>query len=352
MKAINYILLFSFALLGSACERILDFEGPSDEISNSMIINAVAVADTAFTVYLSRAYAVNATPSLMYYDYEHALFGSDDAATDYQTYAYYKKTAINDAQIEVNVNGQQTYAMVLKEDSMGYVSSYTPKEGDHIVVTANEKGQELRAEATVPAKPKIEVVSYEVIPENPYMDVNRLVNKMDTIMRLTCRITDAGGAQYYRLRIRGERTDHYKTFNIPITYYYMQDIYFSDDELFVDDRLTSGFGGWKPYFSNVFDNKLMNGGSYTFTLDTPKAGNTSGYMRILTANWNSEGPEVPPRVMVELQAISYDYYRYLKSVQLYRIAEDDKNAEPILIHSNVQNGWGILGDRHFVEYGD
>ena len=45
-----------------------------------------------------------------------------------------------------------------------------------------------------------------------------------------------------------------------------------------------------------------------------------------------------------------------QAMQLYRVSQDDRDAEPLLIHSNVHNGWGILGalsyDRHFVEYGD
>ncbi len=67
-------------------------------------------------------------------------------------------------------------------------------------------------------------------------------------------------------------------------------------------------------------------------------------------------PDVPARVMVELQALSPELYRYLKSVELFCITESDAFSEPVQIYSNVQNGWGILGalsyDRHFVEYGE
>ena len=67
-----------------------------------------------------------------------------------------------------------------------------------------------------------------------------------------------------------------------------------------------------------------------------------------------EEPDVPARVMVELQALSPELYRYLKSVELFRITENDAFSEPVQIYSNVQNGWGIFGalsyDRHFVEY--
>jgi hypothetical protein len=66
------------------------------------------------------------------------------------------------------------------------------------------------------------------------------------------------------------------------------------------------------------------------------------------------GEWVPAHVMVELQAISPDYYRYLKSVELYRVTESDAFSEPIQIYSNVKNGWGIFGSlssqRLFIPY--
>jgi len=64
--------------------------------------------------------------------------------------------------------------------------------------------------------------------------------------------------------------------------------------------------------------------------------------------------EFDPRVMVELQAITPEFYRYLKSVELYRVTESDAFSEPIQIYSNVKNGWGIFGSlssqRIFVSY--
>ena len=190
-----------------------------------------------------------------------------------------------------------------------------------------------------------------------------MTNLTDTIMRLTCRISDVGGEHYYRLRVRSEGTyqqvtgmQHWEDggwVRTVYTAYLLQDIYFSDDELFLDSRLTKNFGGWPAYFSNVFDNSLMKGGDYTFTIDSPKA-----FMSqlVLTDASTKPLPFIPDRVMVELQAISPEFYRYLKSVQLYRITETDAYSEPLPIYSNAEGGWGILGslsyDRHYVEFGE
>ena len=128
----------------------------------------------------------------------------------------------------------------------------------------------------------------------------------------------------------------------------------------MDNRLSSNFGGWPIYFSDVFDKTLLTG-DHTFTIDSPKPIGYYGSKDYFTdkhfiMEQVLNEPDVPARVMVELQALSPELYRYLKSVELFCITESDAFSEPVQIYSNVQNGWGILGalsyDRHFVEYGE
>ena len=363
MKARISLILIAAALLCGACERTLDFEGPENEKATNLVINGTAVVGNPLTVYLSRAYQIDQVPSIQYYDYEHAVFFKDDLTTDYLTDDYLAKTAVRDAEVTAEVNGQESYPMHYDELGFCYTCGYVPQEGDRIRVKAVSSGRELSVETVVPNKPSIEIVGHEVLAENPYQDMEGLVNQSDTIMRLRCRISGGGENSYYRLRVRSERSQTLKTSEqywkdggwqrLYYHYYVMQDVYFSDDELFVDNRLVHGFGGWPAYFSNVFDGTLASG--RTFTIDSPKAYISSD---VLNSDKTSrdEIPEIAPRVMVELQAISEDLYKFLKAMQLYRITGNDRDAEPILIHSNVQNGWGILGalsyDRHFVEYGD
>ena len=45
-------------------------------------------------------------------------------------------------------------------------------------------------------------------------------------------------------------------------------------------------------------------------------------------------------VDIELQSITPDFYHYLNSVWIYRITDRDAYSETVLIHSNVDNGWG------------
>ncbi|HZH96246.1 MAG TPA: DUF4249 domain-containing protein [Flavisolibacter sp.] len=48
------------------------------------------------------------------------------------------------------------------------------------------------------------------------------------------------------------------------------------------------------------------------------------------------------KAVVELHSITADQYRYRKSLNTYRDAEDNPFAEPVLIHGNIKNGYGVF----------
>lgn len=357
MKARHILILLATALMCGACERTLDFDGPESEKATDLVVNATAIAGSPLCVYVSRAYQIDEVPSVMYYDYQHAVLYRDDFINDYRVDDYLQKTAVKQAQVTAEVvNGDVSYQMAFDEINLMYACNYVPREGDRIKITVQNGASTVTAETEVPAKPSIEIISHEVLPEDPYEDMGELENRADTIMRLTCRISGVNDDSYYRLRVRSERSQTLKTesqwgYQWNNNYYVMQDIYFSEDDMFTDNRLTRGFGGWPAYFSSTFSSEQVGGNSRTFTLDSPLA-----YIHTLDFNKTTteDIPEIEPRVMVELQAVSPDLYRYLKSMELYRISEVDRNAEPTLIHSNVKDGWGIFGslsfDRVYIPY--
>lgn len=382
MKARLYTILLHYAkgflpiclLAFFACEKEVEFESPSEQAAADVVINAVAVEGEPLRVFLNHAYSIGKQPVFQYVDYQHAMYSINDYLSDYRDAYYYKNAGIFNAEVTAVVNNSQTYNLTLAADSMGYVCDFRPQVNDHIMVKANYESHEASAETTVPAKPSIEVLKHAVLNDDSYYEVNNLSSYSDTIMRITCNIKDAGGEQYYRLRIRGERSWTERVNFNPLlfgretadyTYYLMQDIFFSESALFVDARLSKNFGGWPAYFSNVFDNTLMKGGDYIFSLDSPKPPtlvtsyrlgvnvNADGSYTAVT-QLKEDGEIIAPRVMVELQAISPELYRYWKSVELYRVTESDAFSEPIQIYSNVRNGWGIFGSlsyqRIFIPY--
>ena len=358
------ILLSSSLILLSACEKEVEFNAPDTEIDSDMTLNAIAVEGEPLTVYLNKAYSVGKAP-LLNIGYQFA-FSQNEALSDYHSDEYYRKTFILDADVQAVVNGQQTYNLTLANDSTRYVCDYRPKVGDRIEVRTGK----LHVETIVPPNPKIKILNYKVIAGNPYKYMDGMRYETDTIMRITCSIPATGKGQYYRLQVRGERKQVLWTevwYNGELGrhwdygLYSMQDIFFSEDELFTDNRLSECFGGWPAYFSNVFNNTIIGGNDYSFTIDSPKppAGSFPyDFQNHITETMEQQvnEPDVPARVMVELQALSPELYRYLKSVELFRITKNDAFSEPVQIYSNVQNGWGIFGalsyDRHFVEYGE
>lgn len=366
MRIKNAIILLIIALMGTSCERTLDFVA-GDEDMGDLTIGAIAVTGSPLIVYVNKAMEVDKAQMTEYIGTgeDRIRYIQAGEAIDYMHNTYFKQTAVKEAQVSVEVNGQQIYPLTFNESSYGYTSDYVPKEGDHIVVKTTSSGQELRSETVVPQKPKIELLSHEVLAENPYREVEGYMFKTDTIMRITCRINKQQGQQYYRLRVRSERDVYGKSGYIGedgkpafvdknYYAYQMQDVYFSDDEIFVDKRLSKGFGGWKPYFSNVFDVSKINSTSHTIVVDSPKMPRI--LFGIMTSPSNPESTPLPPQVMIELQAISPELYHYLKSAELYRLTYNDTYAEPVQIYSNAEGGWGIFGalsyDRHFVEYGE
>ena len=379
MKYRIYLLLLALTMCCTACEKVLDYEGSMEDLlKGSMVINAVAVADTPFVVYLTYADRADKTIVKRYVDFATAMYQNGESG--YQSSDYLKNKQVTNAQVEVQVNGQANYIMNFDEKSMCYKSIYIPQEGDHVVVTAQNREIQgidangitiadtniLTAEATVPAKPQIEIVSHEVLAENPYKYINDLRFETDSIMRIKLRINNTGGNSYYRLRIRGIGmgysiggvSDSFTTRWDTHPHYAIQDIFFSDDELFMDSRLTTNFGGWPAFFSNVFKSPE---GDYSFVVDSPKVPYSPPYYSWMAENGDTvdlshvnEIPFLPTQVAVELEAITEDYYHFLKSVELYRISNDDANSETILIHGNAVNGWGVLGamsyDRHTIYY--
>ncbi|MBO7552549.1 MAG: DUF4249 family protein [Bacteroidaceae bacterium] len=365
MRIKNTIILLIIALMGTSCERTLDFVAGNEDMGD-LSIGAIAVTGSPLIVYVNKAIAVDKAQLTEYIGIgeDRIRYMQAGESIDYMQDSYFKKSAVKEAQVSAEVNGQQTYPLTFNESSYGYTCDYVPKEGDHIVVKATANGQELRAETVVPSKPEIEILNLEVLAENPYWEVDGYIFRTDTIMRINCRINKQQGQHYYRLRVRSERDvigwwhrsgeDGTEISGYNYIGYQMQDVYFSDDEIFVDKRLSKGFGGWKPYFSNVFDDSLINSGGYTFTVDSPKM--RKKLFGAMTSTSNQEHGPLPPQVMIELQAISPELYHYLKSAELYRLTYNDAYAEPVQIYGNVKGGWGILGalsyDRHYVEYGE
>jgi hypothetical protein len=94
----------------------------------------------------------------------------------------------------------------------------------------------------------------------------------------------------------------------------------------------------------VFSNELIESDSYTMTINY-----TSGNY---TSNGNGWNTELYPLV-IELRAITYDYYMYLKQLYLYETGRypTDVGGGAVTnfnLYSNIPGGYGIFAGYSWV----
>lgn len=338
MKKLFFLLYAGLLCTLSACETVLSMDVLESE-EWGIALNAVASPDTTFWAYVTRSYPNSEAPnyaysdeyvaehhweSASYRDYYHSMISGQyhsDLTLGKRTYDIIKEATLTDAKVELTVNDEITYPMVYDSLMLRYQSNYTPAIGDRLEVRINSaNGKQTIARTEVPQPQKIEVVEIETeLLEDSYMLEDVLATNRGYV-RMKFRLHDPiGEKNYYRLAIRG-----LYNFNYDITYYQVWDFYQSSDPIFRDERLVSKWGAWPAFFSDVFDDSLISDGSYEFEVRTYVLG-------------------YPPIYEVSLQSITEDYYRYLKSMQLYRITRADTYSEGVYIHSNNEGGWGLLG---------
>ncbi len=307
MKIKFYVPILSSILFLASCEKIIEFEG---EITNPKItVNAVATPDTVFVAGISRE-----------------LFFMD-VIPEKGWESLYPDFVLEDAEATITVNGREMYTMQYNPENLNYVSTYIPAEGDEILMNVSAPDLEpVQSRVVVPVKGELEILKKEVLYSENYIVFDDWMDiaALDTIMRITAKITDPPGeSNHYRLKVRS--IGYYLDTSSGDDGYHMSDVFSSADVIFKDERLVKRYWGWPAGFSNVFDDHLFDGKEYTFTIES-------------RMRWGTD-----QHVVVELQSITRELYNYLKSVMLYRITDQDSYTESIQIYSNVNGGYGILG---------
>lgn len=335
MQKIKFLLIIPVILFMFGCEDIVEFD--RGEISvDGVVINALAVCDTTFSASVSKAYPfyrMEAMTGDAFWIYEASQLEQYDK--------FFKDSAVvDDALVQLIVNDTEQYLMNYDSESLTYRSEYIPKEGDKLRLSVESGVASIAiSELKIPYPQNIDIVSWKKehsVKNNQWMAVESLFDYTgkDTVVRMVLKITDpAEENNFYRLKVRNYAMvkDGFGS-----VYYKHNDIFTSADVIFKDEQLPVGYRGWPAYFSNVFSDQLFNGREYEFTVESRLR----------------EGDEGTNYVVVELQSITRELYNYIKSTMLYRITPQDSYTEPIMIYSNVENGWGIFGgistDRHVV----
>lgn len=362
-KTGNALLVFIVMLSLLACEEEVKLN--NKVLRNDRItINGVVDPDTVVFAFITEALDFDYLSSISfrsdYYSYEKVKYSRDRL---FFSDSIGEEAVLSQAKAELIVNNKDVYAMKYDSKYFTYNSEYIPKQGDNIKIRVESQSNirtdgsvqqlnSVEAEVLLPSTtPRINVIStdlkykekeyHEVIEWNGDTTYITDLYGADTVMTINMKIIDPGNEKnYYRLLVRsvGASRIYAGSYSAAFMTYLCVDDFKSGDKLFYDSDLVKPYGFIPAYFSNVFDDELINGREYEFTVETR--------MR--------KQSEITPYVIVELQHLSPDLYYYLKDIEVFRISDFDLYDNPIQINSNVSGGWGVFGamtyDTHIVPF--
>ncbi len=295
--------LFTAVIL-SGCEKTLDFNG---KISGpKQTVGAFANPDSLFNVKLYRSFFFLYRPA-------------------YSDESYF---IVPNATVDLNVNNGTHYTMTYNSSKKQYMSDYHPSEGDIIEISSSAPGMDnVEAKTKILSKSIFSITSVEKYYNKNPMVITKPYDAIgsDTLININFKITDTYSQKdYYRLVISSFGCDNMPT-GSSSDFVYIQELFDSGDLIFYDRNITKSINYWPVNFSNIFNDDLFNGKEYAFTITTRQ--------RDARYTW----------IEADLQHISEDMYKYLKSIQTEMCYDSDVTSEPVQIYTNVKNGLGILG---------
>ena len=351
MNVRNILLGLTVILSLTACEKEMLID---EKDSTSLItINALVSPDTVVTAHVTEAGSIDYFNSMIVRNDNDMYADQTGQMKDlYLDSAFYEK-ALREADVKLIVNNASTSTMRYDANSLGYVSDYKPQAGDEIRIVVNSKSNMIGGEQGVELDP-VEAVT--VVPQTPTMKIlssqlstsqkelyevqGKIGGKpivvsdywgSDTVMEIKIAIYDPKEENnYYRLKVRSVGASREYS-DSGVLDYVCVDFFKSEDKLLFDSKLQKGYGFIPAFFTDVFDDVLMTGKRYEFSVTTRMRKNS----------------EIKPYVIVELQHLSPDLYYYLKDLEVFRISEYDLYSSPLRVNSNVTGGWGILGAMNF-----
>lgn len=335
MKRFFILLYASLTFACTSCEKRLPLNIPEND-EWGITLNAIASPDTTFRAYVTHAYLSSEAPEYRYATsyldnyierepFKHYYSGYVHLGKPFNdsNYKIIKESVLADAKVDLTINGKTTYPMTYNDSTFCFQSNYTPAPGDQLEVkVSSATGEQTIVHTQVPHPQKLEILDVKLGNGEMPDWLDKYIYKGHVRMKL--RLHDPSEEKnYYRLRVRTIMTQ------IRDSLYSAFDIYQSSDPIFRDERLVSDWGAYEAYFSDVFDDKMINGKQHEFD--------------IVTYALHLPDKKLEAIIYVSLQSITEDYYLYLKSLQLYRLSTINTYGEPVYIHTNNEGGWGMLG---------
>jgi Neuraminidase (sialidase) len=295
----KYILTVLFIIiLGVSCEKDIEIDVPPQ--TTKFVVNGLIRVNTAFSVSVSKTVGILDTASPATYKVTNALVQlyENNILKDTLVYQAYSNTYL--------------------------VKRYTrPQAGNTYRLTAAAPDFTAVVAETVTPAPTSFSITKRV---NVKKDGNG--NYLDEV-KITF-TDDASTANYYLIKLRRPLKSGGSAV---VKYGGIYCMHSSDKDI---DRRSNGD---PTDFENCIDQEF-------FMSDK----NFNGQVKeiLLFIQHNQLEPMLYPsnngyyKPVVELHTITYDHYKYRKSYDAYRDAEDNPFAEPVLVFSNVKNGYGVF----------
>ena len=282
MRSIYILILIT--LLATACEKEIAYKG--SKLENFMVLNALIENDSIIKCQVTHS---------------NTLFENSEIRH------------IDDATVEL-YNGNELLE-TLTHIKDGYYHSTNLKasaQASYTIKARHKDYTNINATATVPEATNAAVS-------------NIRYNQKDGMYDVTLTINDKKGTDYYRLMVYTSN-EYYNEYNNNSGYSFVLTYIDSNDPVLNFNKVGGDDSGISDYPDNtysVFNDDLFDGETYKLKFKT----------------YGAEGSPLK----VELQHITEDLYLYYSSVQSRDYYEESPFSEPVRIHSNVENGAGIMG---------
>lgn len=309
---LNYIVLFAFLLF-----LLTDCENDKINIPDTgrkLVINGLITTNSLFNVRISKSYFYNA----------HA-----DVSFD----------SLNNARVFI-------YSNNICLDSLHLIKNYFP---DRFFYSSNYwsnkilpfSGEEYRIEVKAPGLPDAwasitvpNLVNIESVDTTRFLVEPNPNYPENSNVRFKCRInfSDPGNkVNYYLVRVSRFSRHEWWTENVDIRI-------ISEDPLVEQKLALIG----DEVYAIAFTDKVINGEKYglQFNIDANEIGLPFTDNRV-----KMDGIPIPlykTVIYFRLYSISEEYFWYIKTLNLYKKNFSNPLTEPVLMYSNIQNGYGIF----------
>ncbi len=257
-------------------------------------------------------------------------------------------THVSGAMVSVFVNGQ------LKEqitnDAKGlYTGTYFPKPGDEIKIEVKADGFDVvRAQTVIPQSLNLIVNDSTVTlqgSESTYPNQpNTLFKTRRRNMQAQLKLTDAEDEENYYY-IKGTQNYYRKNQLVmnKFVYFKLSEVLKSnitDSENIFEDILGDGMTNDRT--ENLFSDLYVNGKEILFDFSFDDTLESSKYVNGEKVD-SPQDDELIVEYIIEIGEFSKDFNQYVISGNKAANSEDAGFSEPIQVHTNIENGIGILG---------